>query len=63
MASSKKTEENLICSFCGKGAEEVDCMISGPDVFICNECIVGAEEIIRTDNEQRNIPAILVKLS
>jgi len=54
MASSKKTNENLICSFCGKGTEEVDCMISGPDVFICNECIVGAEEIIRTDNEQRN---------
>ncbi|MCH8286748.1 ATP-dependent Clp protease ATP-binding subunit ClpX, partial [candidate division KSB1 bacterium] len=54
MASSKKTKENLICSFCGKGTEEVDCMISGPDVFICNECIVGAEEIIRTDNDQKN---------
>ncbi len=43
-----------MCSFCGKDANEVDCMISGPDEYICNDCIIGAEEIIRSDLEQRN---------
>lgn len=54
MAPTKKKQENLICSFCGKTAEEVECMISGPDVYICNECVIGAEEIIRTDNDQHS---------
>ncbi len=27
------------CSFCGKGEEEVSQLISGPGVFICNECV------------------------
>ncbi|MFC1561361.1 ATP-dependent Clp protease ATP-binding subunit ClpX [candidate division KSB1 bacterium] len=54
MSDDLKTADNLICSFCGKNAEEVECMISGPDVYICNECVIGAEEIIRTDMAQRS---------
>jgi hypothetical protein len=27
------------CSFCGKDKGEVERMIAGPNVFICNECI------------------------
>lgn len=61
MSPQKKRYANLICSFCGKGSEEVDCMISGPDVYICNECVTGAEEIIRSDTEQRN-KALLKKI-
>lgn len=29
----------LFCSFCGKGQDQVDRMIAGPGVCICNECI------------------------
>ena len=29
----------LICSFCGKDEAQVERMIAGPGVFICNECI------------------------
>ncbi|MGI6546294.1 MAG: ATP-dependent protease ATP-binding subunit ClpX [Fastidiosipilaceae bacterium] len=29
----------LVCSFCGKDESQVERMIAGPDVFICNECI------------------------
>ncbi len=54
MSRNIRAQENLICTFCGKNAEEVECMISGPDVYICNECVIGAEEIIRADMEQRN---------
>jgi len=44
------------CSFCNKGQEEVDRLISGPDgVFICDECISLCSEIVaeeRTEKEQ-----------
>lgn len=30
---------NYICSFCGKAASEVASLISGPGVFICDECV------------------------
>lgn len=46
----KKTESNLIhCSFCGKSQTQVDKIISGPDVYICNECIELCAEMIRQD--------------
>ena len=27
------------CSFCGKAQDEVDRLIAGPQVYVCNECI------------------------
>lgn len=53
MTPTKRPYNRLVCSFCNKSADEVDCMISGPNVYICSECVIGAEEIIRTDVEQR----------
>jgi ATP-dependent Clp protease ATP-binding subunit ClpX len=36
------------CSFCGKSAEEVDSIISGPQgVHICNECVHSASDMIK----------------
>ena len=35
-----------VCSFCGRTAEEVDRIIAGPDVYICNECIEVCENIL-----------------
>lgn len=34
------------CSFCGKNQDEVEKLIAGPDVFICNECIELCNEIV-----------------
>jgi ATP-dependent Clp protease ATP-binding subunit ClpX len=34
-----KNLEELHCSFCGKAKSEVDRLIAGPGVYICNECI------------------------
>ena len=34
------------CSFCGKPYDEVDKLISGPDVTICAECVELCYEII-----------------
>ena len=36
----KATEvEKTLCSFCGRSADEVQKMVAGPGVSICNECI------------------------
>lgn len=37
------------CSFCGKNQEEVEKLIAGPDVFICDECIELCNEIVADD--------------
>ncbi len=35
------------CSFCGKHQDEVSKLVSGPDVFICDECIELCNEIVQ----------------
>ncbi len=37
------------CSFCGKSQSEVNRIIAGPGVFICNECVDLCQEIIDED--------------
>ncbi len=34
------------CSFCGRSAEQVEGMVAGPNVNICNECIALCNDII-----------------
>lgn len=45
----KHTPELIYCSFCGKNQEEVKKIIAGNNVFICNECVELAQEIIREE--------------
>lgn len=33
-------QSGLVCSFCSKGMNEVKTIIAGPNVYICDECIV-----------------------
>lgn len=35
------------CSFCGKSNTEVERLIAGPGVHICNECVALSEAIIQ----------------
>ena len=47
--------QNITCSFCGKGRKDVTKMIVGADkVTICNECIKLCNEIIFEDNKKIN---------
>ena len=39
----------IFCSFCGKSQDEVKKIIAGSDVYICNECVELAQEIIREE--------------
>ena len=38
--------DELYCSFCGKSQHEVQKMIAGPSVFICNECVGLCNDIV-----------------
>lgn len=38
---------SLYCSFCGKRDDEVRYLVSGPQVFICDECVEVAGEVGR----------------
>lgn len=44
-------EKNLICSFCGKSQDEVERMIIGPGVNICNECIELCHSLLDEDGK------------
>ena len=42
------------CSFCGKSYSEVDKLITGPNgVYICNECVVKAYNLLMHDGKKR----------
>ncbi len=41
-----KGQKNLVCSFCGKRQDEVEHMIIGPGVNICNECITLCHSLL-----------------
>jgi ATP-dependent Clp protease ATP-binding subunit ClpX len=46
MAKPTETNEQLLCSFCGKSQRQVKKLIAGPGVYICDECIDLCNEII-----------------
>jgi len=46
------TDKHLRCSFCGKSKESVKKFISGPSVYICNECISLCNEILAEEEER-----------
>lgn len=40
------------CSFCGKTQNQVERLIAGPNVYICNECISLCEEILAEEQKE-----------
>ncbi len=56
MARTTDTNEQLLCSFCGKSQRQVKKLIAGPGVYICDECIDLCNEII--DEELTTAPQL-----
>lgn len=52
------SDKHLRCSFCGKSKESVKKFISGPSVYICNECISLCNEILAEDQEREGVDAL-----
>lgn len=46
------------CSFCGKGRNQVDQMVEGPElngsnIYICNECVTVSYDILHTEDREK----------
>ncbi|MBW2643517.1 MAG: ATP-dependent Clp protease ATP-binding subunit ClpX [Deltaproteobacteria bacterium] len=52
MSKKGDVNDNLFCSFCGKNQKEVQKLIAGPAVYICDECIQLCSEIIEEEKEK-----------
>jgi ATP-dependent Clp protease ATP-binding subunit ClpX len=55
MADKNSNEKLLYCSFCGKSQNEVQRLIAGPQVFICNECVELCNDIIREELDRGTV--------
>ena len=49
MATNNKDNKEARCSFCGKPASAVRRLISGPGVYICDECVFLCQELMSED--------------
>jgi ATP-dependent Clp protease ATP-binding subunit ClpX len=56
--TSMSHDRHLRCSFCGKSKDSVRKFISGPSVYICNECIALCNEILAEDEEREVAEAV-----
>ena len=46
---ANKNEQPPVCNFCGRSGDEVERLIAGPGVFICNECIEVCRNILEEE--------------
>ena len=49
----KKTKE-LYCDFCGKDRSDVEKLIAGANVNICNECVKLCDKILEDQTEKES---------
>ena len=47
------------CSFCGKTKDSVKKFISGPSVYICNECVSLCNEILAEEEEREAVSVVV----
>ncbi len=55
MAPNRSRNDVTTCSFCGKRHDEVNKLIAGPDVNICDECVHLCSEIVSEDRQRKNV--------
>lgn len=46
------SDKNIRCSFCGRTQKEVKKLIAGPGVYICDECVKLAYDIIEEEDDE-----------
>jgi ATP-dependent Clp protease ATP-binding subunit ClpX len=49
MTQKPRQTEKIACSFCGRSPEEVNSIIAGPDVYICDLCVSSSVDIIKNN--------------
>ena len=51
----RSSKAEIRCSFCGKRADQVEKIVTGPGVHICNECIKLCNEVLMEDGKQKPV--------
>ena len=46
-----KSENNKVCSFCGKSADAARKLIAGPGVYICDDCVYVCKKILEEEED------------
>ncbi len=46
---ARKEDQSIRCSFCGKRETQVERLIAGPGVYICNDCVQACSELLRDE--------------
>jgi hypothetical protein len=59
-APSAAAAVRLRCSFCAKPNTDVEKVIAGPGVYICNECVGLCNDILRAERDKPAGPAAVV---
>ncbi|MEX0722995.1 MAG: ATP-dependent Clp protease ATP-binding subunit ClpX [Gracilimonas sp.] len=49
MSDKEKNSDIVHCSFCSRSSLEVNSMVAGPGVYICDRCVEDASSIIESD--------------
>lgn len=49
MSNNEKNNDIVNCSFCGRSSLEVNSMVAGPGVYVCDRCVEDASSIIKSD--------------
>ncbi len=59
MARKKKSQhsQRITCTFCGKDQNEVNKLIAGPNVYICDECVEKCNQVLL--EEEDPLPTII----
>lgn len=53
MPRDDSPNRTMRCSFCNKTQDQVETLVAGPGVFICNECVELCLEVIKEDSRPR----------
>ncbi|MXY48032.1 MAG: ATP-dependent Clp protease ATP-binding subunit ClpX [Gemmatimonadetes bacterium] len=54
----RSTPRDLRCSFCNRNADEVERLITGPNVYICNECILMCNGILEEEMSRSTLSTV-----
>ncbi len=55
MAPNRNRNDETKCSFCGKRHDQVNKLIAGPDVNICDECVHLCGDIVAEDRARKGV--------
>ncbi|HHN46421.1 MAG TPA: ATP-dependent Clp protease ATP-binding subunit ClpX, partial [Planctomycetes bacterium] len=54
--------KGVYCSFCARGLDQVDRLIPGPDVYICDECVELCYDLVHQEDKRGRSSFTLKKI-